>query len=106
MILYIYIYTLMIISRSIPPRIRNVPGRICRGNQNTHFVFSNKSPRKSSNLLDNVEKISTVGQNTDKVDSCAFHVENLKIQTPTFGICNTLACLLQQWLMERAAIWL
>jgi len=37
-------YTFLIISRSIILRIRNVSDKICRENQNTHFVFSNFPP--------------------------------------------------------------
>ena len=33
-------YTFLIISRSVLPRMRNVSDKNCRGNQNTHFVFS------------------------------------------------------------------
>jgi hypothetical protein len=33
-------YTCVIISRSVSPKIINVLHRICRDNQNTHFVFS------------------------------------------------------------------
>ena len=32
-------YTFLIISRSVTLRMRNVSDKICRGNQNTHFVF-------------------------------------------------------------------
>jgi len=31
----------MIISRFVLPRKRNVTDKICRENQNTHFVFNN-----------------------------------------------------------------
>jgi len=34
-------YTFLIISRSVIPRMRNVSDKICREDQNTHFVFSN-----------------------------------------------------------------
>jgi len=34
-------YTFLIISRSLLLRMRNVSDKICRENQNTHFVFSN-----------------------------------------------------------------
>jgi len=34
-------FTFFIISRSLVLRMRNVSDIICRGNQNTHFVFSN-----------------------------------------------------------------
>ena len=38
-------YTLLIISRSVLLRMRNVSDRSCRENQNTHFVFSNFFPK-------------------------------------------------------------
>jgi len=34
-------YKFLIISRLIFLRMRNISDKICRGNQNTHFVFSN-----------------------------------------------------------------
>jgi len=36
---------IMMKSRSIIRRMRNVSGTSCRGNQNTHFMFSNFSPK-------------------------------------------------------------
>jgi hypothetical protein len=33
-------YTFLIISRSIPLRMRNVSDKSCRENQNTHFIFN------------------------------------------------------------------
>jgi len=38
-------YTFFIISRSILLRMRTVSDKICTGNQNTHFVFSNVFPK-------------------------------------------------------------
>jgi hypothetical protein len=35
------LYTYSIISRSVLLRMRNVSGKSCRENQNTHFIFSN-----------------------------------------------------------------
>jgi hypothetical protein len=37
--------TFLIISRSVLLRMRNVSDKSCRENQNTHFVFSNISPK-------------------------------------------------------------
>ena len=34
-------YTSLIISRCFLLRMKNISNKICRGNQNTHFVFSN-----------------------------------------------------------------
>jgi len=35
------LYTILITSRSVLLRMRNVSDKSCRENQNTHFVFSN-----------------------------------------------------------------
>ena len=43
-------------SHSVLIIMRNVSDKICRGNQNTHFMFNHFSPWKSSSLWDNVEK--------------------------------------------------
>jgi hypothetical protein len=34
-------YTFIVISHLVLPRMRNVSDKISRGNQNTHFMFSN-----------------------------------------------------------------
>jgi hypothetical protein len=44
--------------------MKNVSGKSCRENQNTHFMFSNFFS-KILKLLDNVEKYFRVGQATD-----------------------------------------
>jgi len=38
--------------------MRTVSGKICRENQNTHFIYSN-FPRKSYRLRDNLDKYET-----------------------------------------------
>jgi hypothetical protein len=35
------VHTFLILSRSILLRMKNVADKSCRGNQNTHFVFTN-----------------------------------------------------------------
>jgi hypothetical protein len=40
-ILHVDQYTFLITSRSVTLRMRNVSDKICRGNQNIHFVFIN-----------------------------------------------------------------
>jgi len=40
-----YLRTFMITSRSFLLRMRNVSDKICRENQNTHFVFCNSFPK-------------------------------------------------------------
>jgi len=49
-------YIFLITSRLVLLRIRNIADKMCRENQNTHFVFKNVF-RKSSRLWDNVEYI-------------------------------------------------
>jgi len=39
--LHEYQYTFFIASRSVLLRMKNVSDKNCRGNQNTHFIFSN-----------------------------------------------------------------
>jgi hypothetical protein len=63
----IHQYTFFIISRSILFRMKNVPNKSCRVNQNTHFVFTNFFLfRKSCCLWDNVGKHCIAGQATDE----------------------------------------
>ena len=62
---------IFIISRSFLLIMRNVSGKSCRENQNTHFVFSNFfPPLKSYRLWDNVEKYYRSGQDTDGIVHC------------------------------------
>jgi hypothetical protein len=44
--------------------MRNFPDQSCRGNHNTHFIFSNFFS-KIVPFVDKVEKQSTAGQATD-----------------------------------------
>jgi hypothetical protein len=48
------LFTFLTVSRGILLRMRNISNKICRKNQNTHFMF-NKVFRKSCRLWDNVE---------------------------------------------------
>ena len=56
--------TCMIISRWIL-KMRNVSGKSCWENQNTHFMLCNFFFRKLCRLCDNVEKYGRTGQATD-----------------------------------------
>ena len=49
-------YTFFITSPTVL-RMRNVSDKSCRGNQNTHFVFSNNFFQKSCHLCGNVENV-------------------------------------------------
>jgi hypothetical protein len=50
-------YTFLIISRSVRLRMQNVSHKICRENQNTHFMLSDSYFRKTYRLWDNGGKI-------------------------------------------------
>jgi hypothetical protein len=63
--LHEYGYTFLIISRSVLLRMRNISDTSCKGNQNTHFVFSNFFSRKSYLLWYNMENYCRTGQATD-----------------------------------------
>ena len=53
-----------IIPRSFLLRMRNVSDKLCRGNQNTHFVLKNFFFENSCRLLDHMEKYFKMGQAT------------------------------------------
>jgi hypothetical protein len=55
----------LIISGSVFLRMGNIAGKICRENQNTHFVFVKVFSRISCRLWDNVETRCRAGQATD-----------------------------------------
>jgi hypothetical protein len=57
--------TLMILSRRMLLRMRDVSDKICRKKSNTCFIFSNCFPHKSCRLWDNVEKYCRAGQAAD-----------------------------------------
>jgi hypothetical protein len=58
-------FMFMIISHSVLLRMRNFSDKICRENQNTHFMLNNFFPRKSYLFWDNIEEYGRVGQATD-----------------------------------------
>jgi hypothetical protein len=53
-----------ITSRRVLIRMRNVSGKSCTENQNTHFIFNNIFPPKSCRLWYHVEKYCTVRKAT------------------------------------------
>jgi len=57
--------TLMIISRRMLLRMRDVSDKICREKSNTRFIFNNCFSHKSCRLWDNVEKYCRAGQAAD-----------------------------------------
>ena len=76
-------------------RMRNVSDKSCRGNQNTHFGFSNYF-LKSRRFWDNVEKYCREGQATDD-NTCILRRTRFSCwitkarhtDTPTLRIRNT-----------------
>jgi hypothetical protein len=95
--------TFMIISRSVPLRVRNVSDKSCRQNQNTHFMFSEFS-QKSCRLWDNVEKHGTARQATDVniIQRMRFACWMTKAADTHSEYVILIAFPRQQWLRERA----
>ena len=98
--------TFVTVSRSILLRLRNVSGKSCRENQNTHFVFSNFPKILPFLFWDNVEWHGSVLQATD--DDI---IRRVRIVCRVTKTTNThLECVIltafarQQWLRECA--WL
>ena len=90
----------MTVSRSVLVKMRNVSDKICRKNQNKHFMFNNLFSRKSCRLWDNVEKYCRDGQATD--DNLAHALYTLdNYATDTLLECViVIALLLLEWLQE------
>jgi hypothetical protein len=97
--------TFMIIYRSFLLRMRNVSGKICRENQNTHFMFNNFFFRKSCHLCD-LEKYGTARQATDDNITQRMRFACLIAKAtdtyPEYVIFNAFP--LQQLLRERASM--
>jgi hypothetical protein len=72
-------------------RMRKVPDKSCRENQNTHFVFKSFFFRTSGRLRDNVEKHCRAGQATDgnTIWRLCFACWINKANRHTLEICNT-----------------
>jgi hypothetical protein len=96
----------VIISRSILLRSRNVPGRSCRENQNTHFIFNNFFFRKSCRLWDNVEKYGTARQATDGniITRMRIACWITKARDTRAEYVILIAFPRQQWLRERPSV--
>ena len=87
----------------------NVSDKICRENQNTHFMFNNFFFRQSCRLWDNVEKCGRTVQATDDNTirsirflcwiSKATHTHT-HTHTHTLRICNTYSFVRQRWFRE------
>jgi hypothetical protein len=99
-ILHDDVRTFMIISPWNILKMRNVVGRICKGNQTTHLTFNNF-------LWDNVEKYGEPGQATD--ENITERMRFTYWITKATHTHNRLYIILttfprQQWLRERASV--
>ena len=82
--------------------------KICRANQNTHFIFKRFFFfRKSCPLWDNVEKYSTERKDINySIILCMRFVCWISKATDTHSeYVIFIAFPLQQWLYERASVW-
>jgi len=78
----------MIISRSFLLRIKNVSDRICRQNQNTHFVFYNiPHPPPESRVVYEIMWKNIVQldrpETTIQYGACALHPRELRLHKLT-----------------------
>ena len=88
--LHEYHLTFFIISGSVLLKMINVSDKRCRGNQNTHFVFTDFFFRKSCRLWDNVEKYcrAELATNDSMVYShCMVDTKDYEY-THTHRLCN------------------
>jgi hypothetical protein len=85
-------------------RTRNVSHQSFRGNQNTHFVFSNFS-FENDGVCEIMWK-SMVEPEKPKMTKRRMHISRLvpKATNTHSGYVILIACLLQQWLHERALL--
>jgi hypothetical protein len=89
-------------------RMRNVSQRICKENQNTHFVYNKIFFRKSCRLWDNVEKYGKTGHVSD--DSIIWRIlfacrmTKARTQKHIQNILIIITCPQQAWLWERALV--
>jgi len=79
-------YKFLVISRSILLRMRSVSDKICTGNQNTHFVFSNVFPKIMSLMRYCGKLMYSAAHHRQQYGACALHATN----TCTLIIYNTL----------------
>ena len=81
-------YTLLITSRSFLLRMTNVSDKICKENQNTHFVFSFFF---FNGAFDEImwKNIVERGRPQIQYGACALHAGYLRLQIHTLRLCNT-----------------
>ena len=68
---------------------RDVSGKSCRENQNTHYIFNKSPPPKSCWLWDSVEKCCRAGQAVDGNMACALCMLDEQGYKHTLKIWNT-----------------
>jgi hypothetical protein len=80
-------YTFLIISRLVDVRMRNVSDKICRENQNTHFVFNTFSP-ESLVVYDIMwQNIVELGRRKMTHGYCMLDIVELGRRKMTHGYC-------------------
>jgi hypothetical protein len=95
-------YTFLFISLSVLLRMRNVSNKLCRENQNTHFMFNNVC------LFENRAVYEIMWENTVDPDGQQTTIwqSHCRLDTyddkPALRTCNAFK--LQQWLHERASM--
>jgi len=95
---------ILIISRSVLLRIRNLADKRCTGNQNTHFMFTNYF-RKIVPFWDNVENYGRAGEATDDNRAKRIACWIPKATNTHSEYVILIALPLQQWFRERASMW-
>ena len=98
-------YTVLIISRLILLRMRNVAGRSCTEYKNIHFVFNNPPPENQAVYEIMWKNIVQRGrpQMATWCMCIACWVPNAKDRHSEYLVL--IAFPLQQWLHERASMW-
>jgi hypothetical protein len=101
--LFLFYSSIFILSRSVLLRMRRVSDKICKENQNTHFMFSNFF-RKYCPLGDNVEKYCTGGQATDDIRRMRIACWLPKPTNTHSEYAIIIAFPLQQWMHDSASV--
>jgi hypothetical protein len=98
--------TCMTISHQLLLRMRNVSDKICRENQNMHFMFNIFFSQKSCCLCNNMEKYSTARLAT--YENIIWRMRFACWITTATNTCSEYAIHIsfpwQQWLHERASV--
>ena len=99
LITHIVLQTFLILSRSVLLRMRNVSDKSCRGNQNTHFVFSDFF-YENRGVYEIIWKKNIVERGCPQMKIWRMRVGAgyLRLQTHTQKNVILIAFPLQQWL--------